>query len=179
MIRFGFNKKIETKGQDRDLAHAISLSLVLFATWLLLSGIYDALPLLILGVISVIVVVSISKRMGVIDNEGHPVHLGSRILIYWPWLLLEIMKSNLDVARRMISATPDISPIMVRVPTDLRSDLGRVVYANSITLTPGTVSVVVDRDSIVVHALTGDGAAAVQAGDMERRVVAFMDETDR
>ncbi|MFN4089653.1 MAG: Na+/H+ antiporter subunit E, partial [Alphaproteobacteria bacterium] len=172
-------KKNAINDRDRDLAQVISLSLVLFVTWLLLSGIYDV-PLLVgLGVVSVIAVVAISRRMGVIDHEGHPVHLGSRVLIYWPWLLTEIMKSNLDVARRILSSVPDISPVMVRVPTGLRSDLGRVVYANSITLTPGTVSVVVDPDTILVHALTRDGAAAVEAGDMERRVVAFVDETAR
>lgn len=161
------------------MAHAFSLGLVLFVTWLLLSGMYDV-PLLVgLGIISVIFVVYLSRRMGVLDREAHPVHLGSRIFAYWPWLLLEIMKSNVDVARRMFSRTPDISPVLVRLPTRLRSDLGKVVYANSITLTPGTVTVVVEGDSLIVHSLTRDGAESLEAGDMEQRVVAFINETGR
>jgi len=158
------------------LAQVILPSLVLFSTWILLSGYYDNTLLVILGIASTFAVIAVSKRMGLIDRESHPIHLVPQILFYWPWLLLEIAKSNIDVARRMILPTPDISPTLVRVPMDLRSDLGRVVYANSITLTPGTVSINVDRESILVHALTRDGAAAVKAGDMERRVAAFVDE---
>lgn len=161
------------------MAHAFSLGIVLFVTWLLLSGIYDV-PLLVgLGIISVVIVIYLSRRMGVLDREAHPVHLSARIFAYWPWLLLEIMKSNIDVARRMFSRTPDITPVLIRLPTRLRSDLGKVVYANSITLTPGTVTILVDGDSLIVHSLTRDGADALEEGDMERRVVAFTKETAR
>jgi len=162
-----------------DLAQVIWLGTVLFATWILLSGYYDNILLVGLGIASTFAAVAVSYRMGVIDRGSQPVHLTPRALIYWPWLIREIAKSNVDVALRVISLTPDISPTLVRVPMVLRSDIGRVVYANSITLTPGTVSINVDRESILVHALTRDGAAAVESGDMERRVVAFVNETGR
>lgn len=153
-----------------------SLAASLFVTWLLLSGHFDNAILLGLGVISVIVTVIIAKRMGLIDEEGHPTGLGPRILIFWPWLVVEILKSNFDVARRALSPRMDVSPTTIRLPLRLRSDVGRVVYANSITLTPGTVSLFVEPDSIVVHALTRHGASSLANGEMERRVAAFMKE---
>ncbi len=163
---------------SEKIIQAASLALVLFVTWLLLSGVYDSWLLLGLGVASVLVVVLISWRMGILDPEGQPTHLGARALRYWPWLLWEIAKANIDVARRTLSPGPGISPTLVRVPTRLNSDLGRVIYANSITLTPGTISVDVDQDSILVHALSREGASDVESGEMERRVASFVAQDD-
>ena len=78
------------------MLHALSLGLVLFILWLLLSGFFEIL-LLSLGVGSVIVVVWIAYRMDVIDHEGHPVQLTVRAVLYWPWLMVEIIKANIDV----------------------------------------------------------------------------------
>ena len=79
------------------MLHALSLGLVLFCLWLLLSGFFVTL-LLSLGVVSVAFVVWIAHRMDVIDHEGHPTHLTIRALLYWPWLIVEIIKANIDVA---------------------------------------------------------------------------------
>ncbi len=151
------------------MVHAVSLGGVLFATWLVLSGHYD--PLLIgLGLASCAIVVVITHRMDVIDHEGHPVHLTWRAVWYTPWLVGEIARANWDVARRIMPGGPPISPTMVRVRATQSSDLGRVIFANSITLTPGTVSVEVEEDSILVHALSREGAEGLAAGAMDRRV---------
>ncbi|MEX1206005.1 MAG: Na+/H+ antiporter subunit E [Dongiaceae bacterium] len=157
------------------MAHAISLALVLYGLWLLLSGHYEPL-LLGFGVLSCALVVAIALRMDVVDKEGHPVHLGWRALAYWPWLLLEIAKSNIDVARRVLHPALPISPTLVRVKASQSSDLGQVIYANSITLTPGTVSIELEDGMIDVHALTGETAAALEAGEMNRRILAMMGE---
>ena len=161
------------------MVHALSLGLVLAITWLLLSGIYDNPLILGLGVVSVVIVILITRRMNVIDQEGHPVHLSAGIFTYWPWLIVEILKANVDVARRVLRRTPDISPTLLHLPTRLDSDLARVTYANSITLTPGTVSICVDPDMFVVHSLTREGAASLEEGEMERRVGAFISERAR
>ncbi len=154
------------------MVHAISLALVLFALWLLLSGHY--VPLLIgLGALSVLLVVTIALRMGVVDREGHPIHLSPKALLYWPWLAWEIVKSNVDVARRILSPTLPISPTVIRLKASQKSELGKVIYANSITLTPGTVSIDIDGDKIEVHALTREAAQALRTGDMDRRVTRF------
>ncbi|MEE8196211.1 MAG: Na+/H+ antiporter subunit E [Acidiferrobacterales bacterium] len=154
------------------MVHAISLALVLFALWLLLSGHY--VPLLIgLGALSVLLVVTIALRMDVVDREGHPIHLSPKALLYWPWLAWEIVKSNVDVARRILSPTLPISPTVIRLKASQKSELGKVIYANSITLTPGTVSIDIDGDKIEVHALTREAAQALRTGDMDRRVTRF------
>ncbi len=151
------------------MVHALSLGCVLFGTWLLLSGHYD--PLLIgLGLASCAAVVYFTHRMDVIDHEGHPVHLTLRGVGYWPWLLAEILKANIDVARRILTPGASIGPTMLRVRSTQPTDLGRVIFANSITLTPGTVSVDVGEGEILVHALSRDGADDLAAGEMDRRV---------
>jgi multicomponent Na+:H+ antiporter subunit E len=156
----------------------ISLGLLLSGTWLLLSGIYDNALILGLGGLSVVAVVLVSLRMKLIDRDGAPIHLVAQIPIYAPWLLWEIMKSSVDVARCAFARRPVIAPTLIRLPTRLRSDLSRVIYANSITLTPGTVTVSVEPDTLVVHALTREGATGIQKGDMERRVAAYTGEAD-
>lgn len=151
------------------MAQAISLGAVLFGLWLLLSGHYTPL-LLGFGVASCALVVLISARMDVVDREGHPIHLGPRALTYWPWLLVEIVKANIDVAKRIVDPKLPISPTMLRVKASQKTEVGRVIYANSITLTPGTVSVELEGDMIEVHSLTVEGAEALLEGEMDRRV---------
>jgi len=149
--------------------HAISLGLVLFVTWLLLSGFFE--PLLIaFGIATCVTVVWIARRMDVVDHEGHPIHLGPRIVVYWLWLIGEIIKSNIDVAKRIIDPRLPIQPTLFWTKASQQSELGQVIYANSITLTPGTVSVRVSDGSILVHALSAESAAGVEQGDMDRRV---------
>ena len=147
---------------------AISLGLVLFGTWLLLSGYFEPL-ILGFGVVSCAFVVYIAHRMEVIDHEGHPIHLGLRGLTYWFWLAWEIVKANLDVARRIVDPRMPISPTLFKVKTSQKSELGQVAYANSITLTPGTVSLWVGFDEILVHAISREGAEALIEGEMDRR----------
>lgn len=154
------------------MVQAASLAAMLFALWLLLSGHYEPL-LLGFGLASTAFVVWIARRMEVVDREGHPAHLGPAIVTYWPWLLLEILKSNLDVARRILDPRLPISPTLVRIRALQRTELGQVVFANSITLTPGTVSVELADGFVEVHALTAEGAAALQGGAMNRRVAAL------
>jgi multicomponent Na+:H+ antiporter subunit E len=148
----------------------LSLALVLAAVWLLLSGHYEPL-ILAFGVASVAFVVLVARRKGLTDREGHPIDLLFGGLRYWPWLLVEMAKSNLAVARCILHPRMPISPTVIKVPASQRTDLGRVVFANSITLTPGTVSIIVERDTVVVHALTADAARDLaEGGEMNRRV---------
>jgi len=134
-----------------------------------MSGIFEPL-ILILGVFSCALVVVIAMRMDVIDHEAVPVHLTFKVLLYWPWLLWEIVKANIDVTKRVLGFA-DINPTMVRIKATQKTDLGIVIFANSITLTPGTISIDVDEDGyILVHALSRDGTEGLEGGDMDRRV---------
>ncbi len=148
--------------------HAVSLSLILAILWMALS--WHTEPLLIgFGVASVLVAVGAAARMRILDAEAVPIHLLPRGLVYWVWLLREIVKANIDVAKVILHPKLPISPVMLKVPASQKTELGRSIYANSITLTPGTVAVGMGDDDITVHALTRDGAAGLD-GTMDAKV---------
>ncbi|WP_455235026.1 Na+/H+ antiporter subunit E [Thiogranum longum] len=152
-----------------NLRHAFNLGIFLFAMWLLLSGHYTSM-LLGLGMLSVVFVVLITLRVNLVDRELHPLLIKPSALWYSLWLSREIVKSNIDVARRILDPRLPISPNMLEVKATQRTELGRVSYANSITLVPGTVSMNVENDIITVHALTLEAAADLRRGEMDRRV---------
>lgn len=152
-----------------NLKHPVNLSLFLFAVWLLLSGHFTPL-LLTLGLLSTLLVVFIAARAELIDHETQLVLIKPRVLLYWFWLGGEIIKSNIDVCRRILDPKLPISPRMIRVRATQLSELGRVTYANSITLVPGTVTVSVEGDTFTVHALTREAAEDLESGELNRRV---------
>ena len=135
------------------MLRAFGLGVVLFGFWLALSGHYTPL-LLSFGVGSCALVVYLSTRMDVVDHEGVPYHLAFRILAYLPWLLKEIFVANVVVAKIILDPKLPISPSMVVFHGSQDTDLGRVVYANSITLTPGTITTGVEGHEFQIHALT-------------------------
>ncbi|MBL41245.1 MAG: cation transporter [Rhodospirillaceae bacterium] len=149
---------------------ALSLFIFLSIIWLLLSGHYNPL-MLFFGLISVLFTTYIATRMDLVDKEGHPVHLTWKIPIYWLWLLLQIIKSNIQVSIRILSPKININPEMIMIPMNQKSDLDRTNYANSITLTPGTVSVRLDESGdILVHSLDNIFAKELKAGLMEKKI---------
>ena len=152
-----------------SIRHAVNLGLFLFALWLLLSGHYTPL-LLVLGVLSTLLVVILATRADLIDGDIQPVLIKPSVLFYWGWLGREIVKSNIDVSRCILDPRLPISPNTFNVRADQKTDLGRVTYANSITLVPGTVTMDVDEEVFTVHALTQQAAADLKSGEMNRRV---------
>ena len=159
------------------MLQTLSLGAVLYGLWLLLSGHYQPL-LLGLGVASTIVVVLIARRMDLIDREGHPIHLSWRFLLYLPWLGWEIVKANIDIARVIVRPKMAIGPTVLRLKGTQKSELGHVIYANSITLTPGTVTIGLEEGVLSVHALTREAAEGLISGDMDRRVTAVEGAAD-
>lgn len=151
------------------MKYVLSLSLALALLWLLLSGHTEVL-LLAFGALSVGFVVWLCRRMAVVDQESHPIHLTPKLFTYWPWLLKEIVKSNLDVTRRVFGRSSGIAPVVFDAEARQKSDLGLVIHANSITLTPGTVSLEVHPGQIRVHALHPAIAQGLRAGDMDKKV---------
>ncbi|HYC48616.1 MAG TPA: Na+/H+ antiporter subunit E [Burkholderiales bacterium] len=155
-----------------DTRRKVSSGAVLFGFWMTLSGYLE--PFLVsAGAASAAAVVWLAHRMALIDHESHPVYLLRRFFTYFPWLLKEIAKSAWDVSKIILTPRLPVSPALVRVKPTQRTIVGVVTYANSITLTPGTLSVEVGPGMILVHALTGAGAASLLTGDMDRRVTVF------
>ena len=155
------------------MLHAAGVFLALSAFWLLLSGLFTPF-LLAAGAGCALAVLAFARRMDVVDHEGHPIHLGWRAAVsYWPWLLREIVKSSWDVSRRILHPRLPISPTLVRFRPSQATPLGLVIHANSITLTPGTISVEVAPGEFLVHALTAEGAAGLAARGTDRRLAAM------
>ena len=132
---------------------SLSLGGSLLGLWFLLSGYFNAL-LIGLGISSVLFVVWISHRMDILDHEKHPIHLNFRVILYFPWLIKEIVITNLQVARTIISRRMPLTLSVLKVRSTQKTELGQVMYGNSITLTPGTVTLGINKDIITVHALT-------------------------
>lgn len=149
-----------------------SIGLVLLCFWMVLSGHYTIITVPA-GILSVLGVVALSRRMGLADEEGHPIHLLPRAITYWPWLVLEIAKSAWDVTKIIFHPKLPITPTLIRVRASQRSAVGLSVYANSITLTPGTITARVSGHDFLVHALTRSAAEDLAEGTMDRRVKKF------
>ncbi|MDJ0957077.1 MAG: Na+/H+ antiporter subunit E [Arenicellales bacterium] len=154
------------------MSRALFLIFFLGLVWILLSGHYTPL-LLAFGAVSCLIVWFLSHKMDLVDHEGHPLHLQPiKLFMYWSWLCAEVVKSNFDVALRIIKPSLPIRPRVFTVRTTQRTELGQVIYANSITLTPGTVSIDLRGHEIEVHALAEDPANSLLTGDMDRRITA-------
>ena len=153
------------------MMQTIRLLIAMSVAWLLLSGLFKT-QLLVLGVISVVVVVLLSYRMRVFEHRGQPIYFRfAGILSYWGWLLWQIVLSNIDVCKRIWSPGLDIKPTLRRVSATPDTEMGRVIYANSITLTPGTTAISFTPDGdILVHALHEDSWHELEQGEMSDRI---------
>ncbi|MFC6635718.1 Na+/H+ antiporter subunit E [Microbulbifer taiwanensis] len=155
------------------MRYTISLFAVLAFIWLANSGHYSPL-LLGFGLLSVVFVVFVAHRMNIVDSDSQPLHLLLALPGYYWWLFRKILRSNLEVVacvwRGSKSLKVSLKPASARITTSLRGDLARALYANSITLTPGTVAVDIDGDEILVHALTADSLEDLRRGEMEARI---------
>jgi len=147
-----------------------SFSALLFVLWVLLSGYFTPL-LLGLGAASVILTAFLAFRMNIIDHESYPVHISSKLPAFFGYIVWEIVKANIEVIKYILNlGDKKISPRFVEIPVPQKTDLGRVIYANAITLTPGTVSVELYDDKLIVHALSKEGADDLLSGDMAKEI---------
>ena len=141
---------------------------LLAALWIGLSGYFDVVHL-VFGFVSVTLVSALShKHLTGGGNVSRGVARLVRLFLYMPWLLWQVFIANIDVLLRVFGFR-DIDPCVIRFTPDLHSDFGKVTLANSITLTPGTVTVDIEGDEFIVHALSREAAEAVLAGAMERK----------
>jgi len=147
-----------------------SFAVLLFLFWIFLSGHLEPL-LLGLGMASVALTVFLSRRMNIIDHESYPLHLSSKFPGFFLYLFREIVKANIDVAKRVLRwRGASASPQMIVIPQSQETDLGAVIYANSITLTPGTVTISLSKDSLTVHALSKEAAEELATGAMSKEI---------
>ena len=146
---------------------SITLFIVLFGFWLLMSGYYTPL-ILSLGVISCLLCVYLTIKGKFLDNETLPIYFFPRLIQYTLWLIKEILKSNITTAKVIIMKSEE--PELFSVKASQKTNEGKVTYANSITLTPGTVTTQIKNDIFEVHALTKDFGDDVRSSDMDKMV---------
>jgi multicomponent Na+:H+ antiporter subunit E len=146
------------------------IGIALAALWFTLSGRTEYL-LLVLGAASIVVVVVLLGQMAIIDPETAGIRRILPLAIYWVWLGGEIFKANIAVARAILKIDLDLTPRMTRVRFDQSTDFGKTIFANSITLTPGTVTVAVEEREFVVHALLDSMTDPAGFEAMNRRVM--------
>ena len=147
-----------------------SILVLLAGFWLLLSGHYTPL-ILSLGAVSVALVTWFLWRMDRVDGEPSSLWPGPRMLGYFGYLLVCVVKANIDLARRILDPTLPVSPVWERLDTRVSSPMEKTLYANSITLTPGTLTTDVRDDHFLIHALNAEGVEELREGEMERRIL--------
>jgi multicomponent Na+:H+ antiporter subunit E len=158
----------------------VALVLFLVALWLVFSGKFDALHLGY-GVVSIVLVTVMCRGLltGPVDrpeNDVFPRVRWLRALAYPWWLLAQIMVSNLQVAALILHPRLPVRPILLEFRSGLQSDLARLALGNSITLTPGTLTLLVEDDVFLVHALHSDLASGLLNGLMQHKVAAVFGE---
>jgi len=150
--------------------HFVWLLFLLGVFWIVNSGHFDPL-LLSFGVFSVALVIWINQRMTRVSDEYQPpIILSAKLPVYIAWLMKEIVKSNFDVVRCIWQRHPEIEPRVVTIKISQQTDLFKVLYANSITMTPGTVTMEIEGDEFTVHALTRTAREGLESGDMDQRI---------
>jgi len=158
---------------------SILLFLTLLGFWLLLSGQFESPFLITTGVLASILTVFICRRLDLIGSQYQPIESLLGFLLYLPWLLVQIVRASLDVAWKSWSPRPAISPRLVEVPSQLKHPLAKTLLANSITLTPGTVTIDVREDTLLIHALSERAQRGVLEGTMEQRIAKMVPEDPR
>lgn len=150
-------------------ARAFGLAFLLAGFWLVLSGHYSVL-LLVFGFVSVILVLWLARRMTTVDPSGIQGQLRPSLPIYVAWLAWQVLKSSIVVTRQVWSPRQPVRPAVGSTRADGLSEVSAVAYANSITLTPGTLSLRVNDSDIEVHALDQSGLDELDGGGMIERL---------
>lgn len=150
------------------MAYLLGILIAIVAFWVWNSGHYTPLMLGFMAA-SVAVTLFLCARLKIIDREGSPYVRLFGWLAYYPWLFWEVVKANWIVIKACLRADPDISPALVKIKTVCKSDLAKVTFANSITMTPGTVTIEIDGDKLLVHGLYESGTTPEGFTEMDLR----------
>lgn len=143
-----------------------------YGVWFILSG-YTTSYFLICGGITAFITLVVLLRMKLPITSRLPLYLNPRMFTYSLWLMKEIWVSAVNVSKIVWSVNPPIKPKLEWIESIKKCDRSKAVYANSITLTPGTLCTNIKEDMVQVHALHADGIADLREGTMDRKSSAF------
>jgi multicomponent Na+:H+ antiporter subunit E len=164
------------------VVHLVGMAVVLFAFWMILSG-HTEIKFIVYGVLTSVVTAWVTYPLLLVTNkDGNRKYFVfgislPKLLKYSLWLLWQLVLANIDVARATTSQNLNINPKVVRFYFRTDNPMAEVVLADSITLTPGTVTLNVTDDGLFeIHALTDGAAAGVLDGSMQRKVADLFGE---
>jgi len=157
----------------------VHVFVMLMAIWVILSGNLD-MAHLGMGVISCLFVTIIAGDLMFLEEKKSTAKRLKQtvaLLFYIPWLIWEIVLANIHVLRLAVfpGGISLVQPRIVRYKTYLKSQSSRFIFANSITLTPGTVTLKMEDDILYVHAISEDAAGSI-GGTMEERIAKIYGE---
>ena len=168
---FSENKKMEKKAikktRNINKLSALAYTGLMVLLWVVLSGHFTPL-LLSFGALSCLFVIYMAWRGDVLIGDIKPEQLFLKVPFYWIWLALEILKSNISTGKAIW--TNNFEPEIFEVKASQNSENGLANYANSITLTPGTVTVLIKGNIFLVHALTAEMGKDVRSGVMDKKI---------
>ncbi|MBN1366694.1 MAG: Na+/H+ antiporter subunit E [Dehalococcoidales bacterium] len=169
-------KKRVALGRTGRTARAIQF-VILFAFWVMLTGRYE-LKYLLIGIAAAALVTYLtgdliykpSRRKTPVPGAGFVLRSAWHLLLYIPWLVRAIIKANIQVAIIIIKPKMPIDPVNLQFKTGLKNKVALVTLANSITLTPGTITVLLEKDTYTVHCLRSDYASDLETAVMQNKV---------
>ena len=164
------------------MKHLVVLTCVLFFFWILLSGKFD-LKFLTYGVLTAVISAWICVPLLLLPNaKGTKKYFIfdvplAKYAVYWLWLLNEVVKANIDVVKATVKTEMVINPRVIRFRIKMDNPMAHATLANSITLTPGTVTLNVTEDGLYeIHALTDGAAEGLLEGGMQKRIADLFGE---
>lgn len=164
---------------DRIFGQTLTFIIMTFF-WMLLSGIFDTFHL-ISGAICCLIITFLSHDLLVKGKSEKGLIKSIRLLLYIPWELWQIVLANIDVAYRILHPKMPIDPRIIEFETTLRGEFSQVTLANSITLTPGTITIKVEpeKGKFIVHAIAKEPAdALIIKQTMQKKVAHVFMETE-
>lgn len=144
--------------------HQVRLAIILVCTWILLSGMFEPL-MLSFGVFSVVFSMWITGRMHKIDRERYTFFVTLSFISFLFKLAVKVVQSNYDVCLRILGIRP-VESTFITLPMPYKEDVAKVLYANAITLTPGSSSIALSNDTLLVHTISAQSAEDLANNDM-------------
>ena len=153
--------------------------ILLFLFWYLLSG-KNVILLLVVGALCSLFIVLYLYKITMIDDESLPIKILPKAIYYWLWLYKEMIFSSVYISKIILSPRMDISPQYFKIKSKQKSTMGFNIYANSITLTPGTISVIINNSNkeIDVHSISKDTKASLIKSEMDHKIKKLMGDND-
>ncbi|MDO8908835.1 MAG: Na+/H+ antiporter subunit E [Pseudohongiella sp.] len=151
------------------MKHITGLMFFAAILWWILSG-YTKPLLISLGIVSVLFTAFLAHRMKVLDDESQPLHLSLALPRFWGYLLWQIVVANIKMVIIIMSPKMNIDPHVLRARVSQQGVLGNAILGNSITLTPGTVTLDIGNGEVEVHAINRESAEDVENGVFDQRI---------